>query len=278
MHFAIRKATWHQLLWVSLVFPLAAQGATVKVACGQKVTFPTITSALKALASVSSGANTVIVSGACHENVAIQGFGRLTLRAGPGASINDASGGTAPVIYVDGSTEVTFKGFTINGGSTGVLCGNFSVCRFDGNTIQGAVAAGIQAYESRVSLDANTIQNNGTGLVLLESSDGRSNGGLVIQQNLGSGVDLDTGGSLAAFGTTIRDNGSNGIEANNHCSLLVMSTSITGNAGNGVFITGQSSADFEGDDLITGNGASGVWVRDLSFVEFRTPSVVTGNG
>lgn len=185
MQHLAKNAALGWLVIVLAFLPGAARAATLKVSCGQKVAFPTINSALKALSTLSpQGPNTLVVSGACHENVVIRGFGRLTLKAAPGASISDASGGAAPVVYVDGSTEVTFKGFTINGGANGVLCGNFSICRFDGNTVQGAAGAGVQAYQSRVNFDANTIQNNGLGVVSLDSSSVRSSGGLVIQHNL----------------------------------------------------------------------------------------------
>jgi hypothetical protein len=276
MHFVVKKVALNHLFWILLAFPLAGESATLKVACGQKAAFPTITSALNALAGVSQGPNTVLVSGACHENVLIKGFNRLTLIAKPGASINDASGGTGLVVHIDDSTGVELRGFTIDGGVIGVMCENFSVCRFDGNTIQGASSIGFQGVQSRATFTADTIQNNGIGLVALESSAVRA-GGIVIQNNQGSGVDLDTGGTLAAFGSTIRNNGGNGIEANNNNALLLVSSAVTQNTANGVYLAGHSSADFEADNIVTGNGGSGVWVRDLSFAEFRIPSTVTGN-
>jgi hypothetical protein len=266
------------LAWAAMVLvvvPGTARAATLKVACGQKSTFPTINSALKALSSFSpQGPNTVEVSGSCHENVVIQGFNRLTLIAKPGASINDASGGVAFVVDIEDSTDVSLRDLTVNGGYIGVFCGNFSICRFDGDTIQGASQAGVQVVQSRATFDTNTIQNNLIGITSLESSSVRSNGGLVVQQNQSSGVVVDTGSSFAAFGTNIQNNGYAGIEGS-LASLLVVDSSITGNLF-GILALSHSQVSL-GGNTITGNGLNGVVVRDLSFVLFGGPNNITGH-
>ena len=255
-------------------FSTNSRGADLAVFCGGKGPITTIGSALKVLNPAVP--NTLTVSGTCKENVVILGFNRLTLKGKPGATIEDASGGTGLVVDIEESTGFVLQGLTINGGAVGVFCSLFSSCRLGGNTVQGS-GVGIQFVQSRGIFGANTIQNNGIGLVVLESSSVRTFGGLVIQNNQNSGVDLDTGGSFASFGDTIRDNGGNGIELNNHGLLLMLGTSVTGNAGYGVMVLAHSSADFEAGNVITGNGISGVFVRDVSFAEFRLPSTITGN-
>jgi len=65
------------------------------------------------------------------------------------------------VVDIEGSTDVTLQGCTINGCFIAVFCSDFSICRFK----------------------RNTIQNNLVGLTSLESSSVRSNGGLVVRQN-----------------------------------------------------------------------------------------------
>jgi len=207
--------------------------------------------------------------------VLIRGFDHLTLRAKPGATINDASGGNGFVLNIEQSSNVTVEGFTINGGAIGVMCSLFSVCRFEGNTIQGASIAGVHFIQAQGFFGANTLQNNGNGLVILESSSVRSVG-LLIQNNSVSGVDVDTHGSFDSVGDTIRDNGSSGIELYHGFAVLV-GTSVTGNSGNGLTVASHSSVDVESNSVVTGNGASGVFLKDLSFVEFRGLSTVTGN-
>ena len=254
---------------------LTAHGADLKVECGGKGQLSTITSALKKINP--AGPNTVTVFGTCTENVLIRGFNRLTLIGSSGASINDASGGTGFVVDVEDSTDVILQGFAINGGFIGVFCADFSICRFNGNTIQGALQAGVQVVQSRATFDANTIQNNLLGLTSLESSAIRSNGGLVVQQNQSSGVVIDTGSSFAAFGTTIQSNGNAGIEMDVSASLTIADSTITGNLF-GVTVLSHSDAHFFANNVITGNELNGVVVSDLSFVLFEASSTITGNG
>jgi Periplasmic copper-binding protein (NosD) len=258
-----------------LAMSLRAHGADLKVECGGKRQLPTISSALKKINP--AGPNTVTVVGTCTENVLIRGFNRLTLIGGPGASINDASGGTGFVVDIEDSTHVTLQGFTINGGLIGVFCADFSICRFKGNTIQGALQSGVQVVQSRASFDTNTVQNNLLGLTSLESSSVRSNGGLVVQQNQDSGVVIDTGSSFAAFGTTVQNNGNAGIEMDVSASLSIADSTITGNLF-GVTVLSHSDAHFFANNVITGNQLNGVVVRDLSFVLFEASSTITGNG
>jgi hypothetical protein len=257
-----------------LAFSISARGAEIPVFCGGKGSITTINGTLKWLNPIVP--NTLIISGTCKENVLIRGFNRLTLKAKAGATINDASGGTGFVVDIEDSTDVALEGFAINGGTIGIFCSRFSVCRFDGNTVQGASVAGIQFVQSRGTLDTNTIQRDGTGLVVLESSSVRTFGGNVIQNNQNDGVGVDTGGSFASFGDSIRDNGGSGIGLN-HGFALLLGTSVTRNSGNGLTVLAHSSVDFESADVVTNNGASGIFLRDLSYVEFRGPSTVTGN-
>ena len=253
------------------LLPIGAHAVDLRVTCGGKHAPSTINGALKLLNPAFP--NTLTVSGTCNENVLIQSFNGLTLVAKTGATISDASGGTGVVVNIQGSTNVTLRGFTINGGAFGVFCG-YSFCRFDGNTVQGASQAGVQVVQSRATFDTNTIQNNLIGITSLESSSVRSNGGLVVRQNQSSGVVVDTGSSFAAFGTNIQDNSYAGIEAQ-FASLLVNDSSITGNLF-GVLALNHTEASLAGD-VITGNGLNGVVVRDLSFVLFGGPSNITGH-
>jgi len=262
---------------VIAVFALStsAQAMTLNVYCGQKRLPHSINAALKMLNP--QGPNTLNVYGTCKENVTVWRFNQLTLSGQPGATINDASGGTGAVVYIGESTEIEVQGFTINGGTWTVMCDDFSVCRLDGNTIQGASGVGVQIGMSRATIGANTIQNNGTGIAIIESGFVRSTGGLIVQQNQGDGVLVDYGGTYDSFGDTIQNNG-NGIDSFQHGFLLLVGATITGNSLYGVLVLGQSSADFEVSNSVTGNGASGVLIRDSSYVDFRASNTITGNG
>ncbi len=251
--------------------PNLKMAANIKVDCkrGGK-----IQKALDQLSPLSP--SVVTVYGTCNENILIQGFNRLTLQGISGATINDTSGGTGFVVDIEDSTDILIQGFTINGGVIGVFCGNLSVCRLDGNTIQGASDAGFQAVQSRATFDTNTIEDSCYGLTSLESSSVRSNGGLLIQQNSCAGVHVDSGSSFAAFGTAIQDNSGLGIEAYTNASLILGSTTITANT-YGVLVAAHSTALFVGDNVISANSNAGVAVRDLSYAEFVGANTITGN-
>jgi hypothetical protein len=250
------------------------RGADLTVLCGGKGPFTTIQSALKFVNP--STRNTIIVSGTCNENVVIKGFDHLTLKAKPGATVNDASGGTSFVLDIEQSSDATVEGFKINGGSIGIFCSRFSTCTINGNTVQGAAGAGIQFVLSKGTLDTNTIQNGGgVGIAVLESSAVRTFGGNVVQY-CSAGVYVDSKGSFGSFGDTVRDNAGNGIDIV-HGFAILLGTTVTGNAGNGLSVTAHSSVDLESGDVVTGNSASGVFIKDLSYVDFRGPSTVTGN-
>ncbi len=97
-------------------------------------------------------------------------FSDLTLVTLTGAVINDASGGTLPIIFANDSSRVTIEGFTINDSaptnSTAIffrLCLN---CAVVAATIT-STRTGINASDnSRVFLDNSTIREVRTGVSL----------------------------------------------------------------------------------------------------------------
>src|SRR5690242_14237999 len=126
----IRFAASWSLCCGFLCLSLQVQAKTVNVRCGA-ATNSDPTSITAALALLNpNGPNTLSVFGACNENVFINGFNRLTLAGNAGASVVDASGGTAQTILVVDSTDVVFRGLVIEGGLVGIQCDSFSVCRF----------------------------------------------------------------------------------------------------------------------------------------------------
>jgi len=97
-----------------------AQAANLTVNCDRK---ETIHKAVKLLATTNpQGPNTISVVGSCRENILVRSMDRLTLITKKGASITDRSNGSLAVVDIEDSHSVTLQGFTINGGSGGVLC------------------------------------------------------------------------------------------------------------------------------------------------------------
>jgi hypothetical protein len=194
------------VLWGLLFFSLGLNAKTLNVQCGSgsRNDPTTISAALKLLDP--SLPNTPNISGACHENVVINSFNRLTLIGKPGSSITDASGGTAQTILVVDSNDVVFRRLTIDGGLVGVQCDDFSVCRFIDDTIANG-GGGIQITESRAELAGTAIRHTENGLTSLGASSIRILGGVTIENNV-TGVVVDGGSSLEAIGATIRNNNS----------------------------------------------------------------------
>jgi parallel beta-helix repeat protein len=220
----------------AFLLPAVAQAANLKVNCSQtgerEDQLRTITAALKRLNPI--GPNTVTVSGACHENVVIQSFDRLTLIANLGASIIDASGGNDFVIDIIDSQRITIQGFTINGGGSGIACVSHSLCRFSGNTVQGSVGEGVVVNRSQAELSGDTLQNHASrGLVVLQGGQARAVQE-TIQNNGASGIRVTESSYVFAYGNTIRNNGFFGIRVTDHSSARITDNSITSNVASGV--------------------------------------------
>lgn len=271
--------TWARVFLLTVicigVVTIEAQGATVHVHCG-KTSASTIHGALQHLSA--EGPNTVIVSGTCNENVVIQSLDKLTLQAEAGAAIQDSSNGNNPTIFIIDSQRVTIQGFTINGGSPGVLCTDYSLCRFSQNTIQGAADDGVQISRSRSDFDRDIIQNNGfRGLVVREQGTAVIPA-VTIQGNADAGADVLDGSFLFASQSTISNNAF-GLRAENS-TLRIDASTISGNTLDGVLLQEASSArivNVAGPNTITGNGFNGVSVNDLSFAAFDPGNNVSGN-
>jgi len=225
--------------------------------------------------------HTIRVSGACNENLVIAGFYRLTLLATPGASINDASGGTLAVIDVSNTSQFDFEGFTVNGGRGGINCVEFSTCFFSANTVQNSAADGVFVSRSQAGFHGDTIAFHASrGLVV-------ANGGLAfadsvtVQNNVGLGSAVVSGGNLSFLNSVIEGNLGTGIVVSNHSTLRVAGSTIRENAGAGIFASGNSEVWVENltgpSNAITHNAGPGVRLADLSFVQFTPGNNVTGN-
>ena len=223
---------------------------------------------------------TLDVSGTCKENVVVQSFENLTIIAKPGASINDPSGGNFSVIDVADTHEFSLQGFTINGGGVGITCRDISVCRFSGNTVQGAAGDGIFVGRARAILQGDTLQNNGfRGLAVINGSLALAVG-VTMQGNAAAGAGAGIGSTLIAQNVISQNNGGTGIGASDHSTLRLFDSTITGNPNAGVVVDRSSEARFDMNttgNVITGNGGPGVLLRDLSFVRFASSDQITGN-
>lgn len=254
-----------------------ARAADLKVNCSGSGELSTINGALGLLNP--QGPNSVTVSGACHENIVIQSFDRLTLIASPGASITDASNGNLDVVFITDSQRISITGFTINGGIRGVRCADRSLCRFSGNTIQGAQGYGLVVNGASASLSGDVLQNNALRGLSVVGGGAVDASGITVQGN-GVGVVLNSAGYVAATGATIQNNQFFGVQAAGNSTFRCLPCTVTGNGNDGVRLQDGSKASFDsffGINTITGNKGAGVHLFDLSFARFDVGDIVTGN-
>jgi hypothetical protein len=268
-------------LGMSLCLPLilmmaasSVRAGTLYVNCGGKVGLTSIKAALKALQySESHGSSTINVSGSCNENVVIQSLDRLTLNAAPGASINDPSGGTLDVIDIADSRDVSVNNFTINGGVYGINCFDRSLCRLNGNSVQGANTSGVGVFFSQSDVTGGVVRNNAAGLNVFNGSEVKVLG--VIVQNNGTGIEVRTdsflntdsaisgnsgtglfahfNGTVHCIGCTVSNNGDHGVIIRQNSTVRFAGATVTGNVGGGVLLSEESSTFFGNGGNVTGN-------------------------
>ena len=195
--------------------------------------------------AVAQPGDTIQVSGACSENIAILSeVVRITLD-GQGKTVIQAPP-KGDGFFIRGR-EITVKGFTITGGRDGIHLSG--------------VAAGASA-----NIVGNTIRKTGRhGIHLDHSSVGRIAGN-TIEDVHASGIDVAEG-SVARIGyllrplghgpNTIRNAGEHGIAVTRGSSARIVGNAIENNKGSGVFVTRNSQADIFGNS-ISGNAGNGV--------------------
>src|SRR6266700_375013 len=258
-----------------------ARAANLTVNCDKK---ETIHKAVKLLAvSNPQGPNTITVVGSCSDKIVVQSMDRLTLITKNGASITDPSSGSLTVVDIEDSHSVTVQGFTINGGSGGILCNTTSVCYLTGNTIQDAAGIGVGVYaDSHAVLESNVIQNNGFRGSTVNDRSRMVSSNDVFQGNGAQGVAVISGSYFGTSNSSFLNNNV-GVEGFLNSTLRLNGGTISGSVctsstpfcGYGVVLLGGAQASF-GGMTITANGGSGIHLEDGSFAVFFG-TTVTGN-
>jgi hypothetical protein len=265
-------------LGLSLLLLMSAgtlRAATLNVNCDGKGGMTSIGAALRVLQNGEGhGASTINVSGACHENVVIQSLDRLTLNATPGASINDPSGGNLDVIDIADSRDVSVNNFTINGGTNGINCFDRSLCRLNGNSVQGANTSGVGIFFSQADIIGGVVQNNAAGLSVINGSEAKVL--RVTVQNNGTGIEVRTD-SFLNTDSTFSGNSGTGMFAHFNATVHCLGCTVASNGDHGVIIRQNSTVGFAGGSTVTGNVGGGVLLSEESSTFFGAGGNVTGN-
>ncbi|MGO9948890.1 MAG: hypothetical protein ACLPWG_18805 [Steroidobacteraceae bacterium] len=283
-----------------LLLGSTAQAGTLWVNCGGKGGLNSIGGALKLLQSpLAFGANTINVSGTCHENILIKDMDLLTIAGSKGASITDASSGTADVVDIRHS-RVTISGMTIDGLSgvnyDAVDCEQMSQCTLIGNTIQGDADV-VGVYNLSSALIVGGVIQNGTSDGIFAQGDVVAAGvaiqgnpvGAIVRNGSRTRVRVADPASdpiLAVTATTVANNNA-GILVSQGAEFSCTGCIVENNTGDGIHIDVSAAATIQAatlgngstiPPLVTGNSGNGVYVGDLSSATFHGNSTVIGNG
>ena len=279
----MKSRTWmlesvFSLLVVLFVATSTVYAAPIRVDCGKGGSISST------LASLTSAGNTrgitIFVTGTCKENITIVAFDHLLLQASPIATLQDASNGTAPVVQVYNSYDVTLTNFTINGGLAGFGCFQYSYCTLLLNRIQQSGADGAVFARSQGIVTSNTISNNAADGLFIRNGSTVLTTSNTVTGNGNHGMLVISGSNLTAQSDTIQNNGFYGIRVAINAVLRASDLTITGNSSTGVQLEEASTAAFQQSNtgnVITGNGGNGVSVNDLSFASFSGTNNVSGN-
>jgi len=144
------------VLTFSLVIAAPVAAAVITVGPGGPPTYDHAT--IQAAIDAASPYDTIIVhEGTYNENVVIQGFNGLTVKAADGDTVTvQATGGN--VILVRDSSFVTIEGLTVTGGEHGIVLWDSHDCTVLENVIIGSEIVGIFLWGA--SSTGNTVQKN----------------------------------------------------------------------------------------------------------------------
>ena len=215
------------------------------------------TESLQAAIDAAPPGRILTVFGMCSENVLVRNEKqRITLDGGGTAGIN-APSSSSSAVTVRGK-GIMIRGFTVRGGSDGVVADRNSNVVINNNVIEGTAGNGITVDQlSFAVITNNTIQNNpGAGIFVSEHSAAR----------IGFNEDTETSAS-----TNTIENNALGVVVSNGSSTRVIGNVIQNNSGDGIFVTRDSQADVASNS-IDGNGGNGIELREGSMVQLGEDS------
>jgi hypothetical protein len=296
-------ATMKKCIIVSALLLLlgsAAQASTLWVNCSGKGELNSIGAALKFLQSVPiAERNTINVSGACRENLLINNMDLLTIAGNKGASITDASDGTADVVDIRHS-RVTISGMTIDGLSgvnfDAIDCEQMSQCTLIGDTIQGDADV-VGVYNLSSALIVGGVIQNGTSDGIFALGDVVAAGvaiqgspvGVIVRNGSRTRLRVADPASdpiLTVTPSTVANNDA-GVVVSQGAEFSCTGCIVENNSGDGIHIDVSAAATIQAATLGNGstispavmrNSGNGVYVGDLSSATFKGNSTVTDNG
>ncbi len=217
----------------------------------------------------SNPGDTVLVSGACSENVVVGVGKRNIVIDGQNSATVNGPDSTTHTFQVRGQ-GITIRRFSsISGGEDGVHMTRGGSATVAGNTIENTGRFGVAVEEnSTARIVDNTIHNNPSHGILVEESSSARIGFLSFDDTF-------------PRPNTIKNNGRDGVNVNRSSSAIILSNTISGNGKNtnpalrhnGVSISAASNADV-GANSMDDNGRDGISVTENSGVKLGQTGIV----
>jgi hypothetical protein len=267
-----------------LALTLPATARTVTVECGEG----SVSNVLKNMDPQAS--NTIRVIGTCQDYVGISDFTDLTIvgvsSGGKSDTIQSLNG--SPIFWIVAS-HVQIKNLTISGGVYPVMCREFSVCRFSGNTIQNSNGNGVNIDSADATFSGDVIQNNANSGLNLTAARVRLSQ-VTVQGTTsgpwgpGTGLDINSGSTVTVEQLNVTGNQGAGLSVTGNSHLTnrpwTGAFTVSNNANGGIWVVEQSSADLSGATVTGnagGNGGAGVVIDGNAYAAFWGGGTFTNN-
>src|SRR5262245_28350135 len=227
-----------------ILVPLAASAGPSSINCASR----TISSALRNLRP----GDTLLVTGACHENVVIDaGIHDVTIDGQDTTSVIPAVA-TQPAITVFGQ-NVTLRRLVVNGGDHVVQIARGGSAVIERSTIKNAAKNGVFVLDSAFAAIGNsTIEDNGGH-------------GVSVAFASSAVIGLLSRGATVTSPNTIQNNTNVGIIVSNAATASIVANTISGNGFGGIRVQQVSHGRISGN-AIDNNVRSGIAVLEYSGV------------
>ncbi|MGH9788391.1 MAG: right-handed parallel beta-helix repeat-containing protein [Candidatus Acidiferrales bacterium] len=195
-----------------------------------------------------AGPNSITLTGACTENVQIEGRRNLIIAAPDGQTATlQAADSTLAALRLIAAQNILLRRLVIRGGRWGILAGRASETLLSECTLENN-GEGLFAIDNSLAglVEGTAVRNNGTGLAAATNASFIIREGVVIENNAGVAVQLFSAAAAIVNGNTIRNNGA------------------------GVNALHRSSVEFSGQNTVQNNGAFGLQVAQGSVATFNT--------
>ncbi|AMY07973.1 nitrous oxide reductase family maturation protein NosD [Luteitalea pratensis] len=222
----------------------------------------------RVLKSLKPG-DVVLVQGRCLENVVIQSeLQRITID-GQGTATVKPPDARQPAIQVLGR-EIRIKGFTTDGGFSGIAINRGGTAIVDHNMIENASEMGLEVSQNSFGrIINNTIRHSGVDGILVLGSASAHIGVLRTDDTVPSP-------------NSILENGGDGIRVLRTSTARIIGNSLTGNRRSGLSVQQASHADVAGNRFdgnaehgIRAVGNSAVNLADSAMGLFTQPNTTT---